>query len=198
MPYADSAANPAGVLAPAPDKYGPPVWSALLTFLGEGKPLAHAARDSGLPLPTVYARVQQDPAFRDLVRQAESVQADHVVADLVMDEAQILDPVRTRIVQDNRKWLAARLNPAKYGEKQSVELTATLDITSALAAARGNLRPMRGLDLDPNAQTLEAQAIEPTASTNSLSVAAPSEADDAPVAPLRPAVSPDDIEDLIG
>jgi hypothetical protein len=46
---------------------------------------------------------------------------------------------RSRLRVDSRKWILAKLFPQKYGEKQQVEHTGSIDITERLMAGRARV-----------------------------------------------------------
>lgn len=43
---------------------------------------------------------------------------------------------RSRLQVDARKWLLSKMLPKKYGDKQQVELSGTVEVANAIAAAR--------------------------------------------------------------
>jgi hypothetical protein len=48
---------------------------------------------------------------------------------------------RSKLRVDTRKWLMSKLAPKKYGEKQQVELSGSVDLAAKLAEARKRIVP---------------------------------------------------------
>jgi len=47
---------------------------------------------------------------------------------------------RSRLMVDTRKWMLSKMLPKIYGDKQTVDLNATVDVVSVLAAARNRVK----------------------------------------------------------
>lgn len=54
------------------------------------------------------------------------MQADAIAEDAVdiADDDPAADAAKTRLKVDTRKWLASKINPAKFGERSRVDTTA--------------------------------------------------------------------------
>jgi len=57
-----------------------------------------------------------------------------------LDEDVTIPVDRARLMSDNRKWAASRLNPKVYGDRVDVNMNQTIDIGANLAEARGRAR----------------------------------------------------------
>lgn len=74
---------------------------------------------------TVMRWLRADKEFCDQYRVAREVQADSYMDDQVyMADAATMEDWQLRKFQtDTRKWVASRLAPKKYGDKQAVEMS---------------------------------------------------------------------------
>ena len=92
-------------------------------------------------------------SYGDDYEAAKKMQALHHADRLGEIAAEVeqgtLDPASARVSSDNRKWLAARLNPREYGDKIQADIQVTDMTTLHLEALRQRL-----------AKTVEARVIE--------------------------------------
>lgn len=95
-------------------------------------------RDDWLPGDTVfYKRLASDPEFADRYARAREVQAETLAgqildiaddssADRTLDGAVNSENIqRSRLRVESRKWLAAKLLPKRYGDRQQVDHTSS-------------------------------------------------------------------------
>jgi hypothetical protein len=66
---------------------------------------------------TVYRWLDQDEGFRNSYARARLALADVQAFRGVRDAVECEDPAKARVQLDARKWLAARLDPRRYGDK---------------------------------------------------------------------------------
>jgi terminase small subunit-like protein len=109
--------------------------AAICQRMSEGETVAAIARDPAMPsFPTIYAWRQTNPEFASWFDRAREIQSHALVDQTVAiadDESKDLlyrangDPVpnnaavqRGRLRVDSRRWLAGKLNPAAYADKQ--------------------------------------------------------------------------------
>lgn len=83
--------------------------------------------------------------FRRLYARARAEQADHYFDEIIAiadspnttvgpdGEPELRDPQRDRLRIDARKWVAGKLSPRKYGEKQLHELSGQIQVEAARA-----------------------------------------------------------------
>ena len=101
-----------------------------------GESLNRICKDAHMPnVATVYRWLQRDEDFRNMYARAKEDQADTLADEIqdISDEKPMLtimtddetveklDPVginRNRLRVDARKWIAAKLKPRKYGDRQ--------------------------------------------------------------------------------
>ena len=134
--------------------HAPEVWERLLVRLGDGESLRAITRDKDMPSqPSVYERIDTEPAFAEQYRRARARQADSI-AEKALDEAeQADDPAKGRLAFDARRWFAGKVAPKKWGERQAIDVTTHTDPDSmtdeqlaAIAAGRraGSAAPPDG------------------------------------------------------
>ena len=97
--------------------------------IASGQSLRHICEsDHMADVSTVKRWLRENEEFRAQYTQAREDQADHY-ADVIVEIADT-EPdaatARTRI--DARKWVASKLLPKKYGDRQEIELSAQLDV----------------------------------------------------------------------
>ena len=120
-----------------PADYDPGVASEVLARIAAGASLAAIARDPRMPKRRTFHKwLDADEALRSRWRLALRLRAE-ALADQVVDLADAaVDVPKARLQTDNRKWLAGRLDPAKWGDKQTVELDVAPAVMPMLEVAR--------------------------------------------------------------
>lgn len=94
----------------------------ILEGLADGKSLRAICRDDGMPsLSTVMRWLSADDAWREQYMRAREA-GDDAMAEDIQDIADDVDlkPEDRRVRIDARKWLLAKRQPKKYGDKQLV------------------------------------------------------------------------------
>jgi hypothetical protein len=96
---------------------------------------------------TVYEWLKANEAFSEQYTRAREAQADHYVDEIIAiadqpnvrtdPEGNVVhsDPQRDRLRVDTRKWVASKLAPKKYGDKQQVEHSGEVGIREWLSTA---------------------------------------------------------------
>ncbi len=128
---------------PFPSKYSPNMAEAICDLIAAGKSIVDIAKLDGMPsTSTVYRWLAKDPEFLGLYQQAREQQADLYAAEII----EIADDARndwmergggegdegwqfngehvqrSKLRIDARKWIASKLKPKKYGDRQTVDL----------------------------------------------------------------------------
>ena len=119
-----------------PTKYSPEIAAQLLTRITEGESLRQITRDPDMPgHSTVYEWLLAKPDFADNYARARDEQADTLADEIIAiaDEppAEVTDDKGTSRTDngwvtwqknrvDARKWVASKLKPKKYGDRQIV------------------------------------------------------------------------------
>ena len=109
-----------------------------------GESLKSICAKLNIPLNHVFDYANKDPSFDKRMQQSR-VYNSHVLADELIhctDNAiTIADSAVARVWSDNAKWVAAKMNPARYGERLEVNVT-HLDLSSVLLAAENRVLPL--------------------------------------------------------
>jgi hypothetical protein len=113
-----------------PTTYTDTIAHAVLWELSQGSTLAVIARQPGMPArTTVYEWTQKHPEFADSLRRAREIAAHHYAdqaLEIADDKSNDLTPdglpnhanvQRDRLRIDQRRWMAAKFNPATFGDK---------------------------------------------------------------------------------
>jgi hypothetical protein len=77
---------------------------------------------------TVYAWVRDNTEFSDMYARARDAQADHYVDEIMSIADSAEDPQKARVQIDARKWVASKLRPRIYGDKQEIEHSGAMKI----------------------------------------------------------------------
>ncbi|HGM5832531.1 TPA: ubiquitin carboxyl-hydrolase [Serratia marcescens] len=111
-----------------PSDYLPEVADDICALLASGESLLKVCKRPGMPdKSTVFRWISAHDDFRDKYTKATEARADAIfedmfgIADEVAEDAAAVGKARLRI--DTRKWALARMNPKKYGDKVTQELT---------------------------------------------------------------------------
>lgn len=126
-------------------EYTQEIASAICERIAEGASLRSICRDEAMPAQsTVFKWLVQQPAFAEQYAHAREAQAD-ALADEIIDiaddgkrdsykDADGVEHVdhdhiaRARLRVDSRKWIASKLKPKKYGEKQDINLSGDITV----------------------------------------------------------------------
>jgi len=88
------------------------------------------AKDIGISRPTFYRMNAGDDAeLRDRYAQARAMQADRLAGDIIsIADGASKDTVnQARLRFDARRWLAGKLAPQTYGERQIVDMNTKIE-----------------------------------------------------------------------
>lgn len=135
-------------MAAWPDKAG--VTKAILDDIADGLSLTAACRKKGRPAhPTFMDWVNADPELGRAYDRARDVGTDAMFEEIVGIADESGDPNRLRVRVDTRKWVIARRNPKKYGDRQAIDLNHGLQGTddAALVAELRQLAARLGATL---------------------------------------------------
>lgn len=92
--------------------------------LATGKSLLSICENKEIPSRhVVYGWLESNQDFQDNYRRARSIQADIVFEECmaIADSCGNEDVNKARLMIDTRKWVAGKMKPKKYGDKQQVE-----------------------------------------------------------------------------
>lgn len=98
--------------------------------LAHGESLRAICRDDAMPgLSTVIRWRAQNEAFRTQYACAREDQADALADEIVEIADGEEHPDSRRVRVDARKWVASKLRPKTYGDKQQHEHSGTVSLT---------------------------------------------------------------------
>ena len=139
-----------------PAKYTSELADAICEGLAEGKGLPEVCRGLDVTPRVVMNWLIKYPEFLDHYKLARDVQAEVLAAEILeiaddktgdsklverpngttyqqMDYENIN---RSRLRVDARKWYASHVAPKKYGDRQQVEVSGSIDLASAIAEGK--------------------------------------------------------------
>jgi len=106
-----------------PTKYTDEKADELCALIAEGNSAVRACKQVGVPLTTFYNWQRERPDFLGQVTRARDDQAD-TFADQLCDIAEYDEDVqRAKLKIDARKWVASRMKPKRWGDRQAIEHT---------------------------------------------------------------------------
>ncbi len=112
-----------------PSVYSDSLANEILRRIASGETLRAMCKEDGIPAAStikLWAINDDPPGFSDKYMRAREFQAD-AIAEQALELADDCDPedaAKVRIQVDTRKWLASKINPAKFGERSRVDTTA--------------------------------------------------------------------------
>jgi hypothetical protein len=129
-------ANPVG----RPSDYGPEIAVHICAEIAAGKSMREICRAEAMPdMATVFRWLARHDEFREHYTRARELQADYLAEEIleIADDGRNdwtkredgSDAVNTEVVQrsrlrvDARKWLMSKLQPKKYGDRITQEVT---------------------------------------------------------------------------
>lgn len=120
-----------------PSTYNAETASLICASLAEGKPLVRIVEEIGVPIQTVYSWMNAHPEFSEAYARAREDQADTLADEIIKisddasndscedEDGKIVtnheNIQRSKLRVDTRKWVASKLRPKKYGDKQQLE-----------------------------------------------------------------------------
>jgi len=107
-----------------PSDFTQEIADAICERLAEGESLRKICLADGMPnKATVFRWLVAHPTFSDQYARAREEQAETLADEIVEisdGDGEASDPQRDRLRVDARKWVASKLKPKKYGDKQLV------------------------------------------------------------------------------
>jgi hypothetical protein len=90
--------------------------------LADGEFLVAICRDRHMPSRrTVYNHVNGNAGFRARYAEARALQVEHLFEQIVAIADDDDNPARARLRIDARKWLVAKLDPERFGDKAGAD-----------------------------------------------------------------------------
>lgn len=106
----------------------PPIYSdeiadEICSRLSQGESLRQILKDDHMPgHTTVYKWLRENRAFADNHARARADQADTLADEIIEIADNATDYNKARLRVDARKWVAAKLKPKKYGDRQIIDV----------------------------------------------------------------------------
>jgi len=118
-----------------PTLYSEEIVNEILKQITEGAGLVRICKAGNMPeVSTVYRWLQSDEKFFNRYTRARDEQAD-TLADEICEIADTeKDANKARVRVDARKWVASKLKPKKYGDKQEIDVTDSRLVKAILEA----------------------------------------------------------------
>lgn len=92
--------------------------------MAEGESLRSICKAKDMPNKrTVLRWIENDEKLAEQYSKAQNLRAEHYFDEIIDIADSRSDPQKTRVQIDARKWVLARMNPKKYGDKFTQELT---------------------------------------------------------------------------
>jgi len=105
--------------------YTPEMADEILRRLSNGETLRRICAEEGKPAAStvsMWAINDEPPGFAERYARARMLQADALAEEAAeISDHGSGDPVRDRLRVDTRKWLASKINPARFGDRQQLE-----------------------------------------------------------------------------
>lgn len=136
-----------------PSSYTPEVAKRICDHIASGG-YATELKRFGLPSEATVCEWQiKYPEFAELYARAREQRAETFAAQIVEIADTEEDPNRARVRIDARKWIASKLFPRMYGERQTVEINTNISIKAALDEAQSRVIEGIAYDKQDSAQS---------------------------------------------
>lgn len=122
-----------------PTIYSPELIAEICSRISEGQSLRTICRSDDMPsLNTIFVWLSKYPEFNDRYAIAKLEQSEALVEDLLeISDDRSEDPASRRVRIDTRKWIAAKLKPKKYGDRQEIEHSGAIGIKEIMEELDG-------------------------------------------------------------
>lgn len=126
-------------MAGRPTSYSEELANQICELIAEGKTLLEIGRRPEFPdRSTVQRWAISNQEFAAKLATARDLQGDHVFDELSDLEEQVisgdLDPSQAAVAIKSKQWRAARLAQKRYGDRQTVDTTTTIDVADRIVA----------------------------------------------------------------
>jgi hypothetical protein len=112
----------------------------VVSMYSEGKQVSEIAREIGVSMDTLQKWKLEDPLFGSECSRAQELGFE-VMADSLLSICETYEDVnQARLISDNTKWVLARRAASKYGDKITMDVNQTVDVSAALTEARNRIR----------------------------------------------------------
>jgi len=102
----------------------------IVELVSTGGSLMEYARANDIPYSTLSEWIKRNPKFNEKYKAARVNRAEWHVNDIekLMEEVREdkLDPAKARVIAENKRWVASRMDPHLWGDK--IEVNANVNI----------------------------------------------------------------------
>ena len=122
----------AGKALGRPSLYSEDLADRICREIIKGRSVRNIADDEGMPaLSQIYRWLTEHADFQDNYARAREIQGDVLAGEIqAIADDESIPPESRRVRIDARKWLAGKLRPKVYGDKQQVELSGEVAVKS--------------------------------------------------------------------
>jgi hypothetical protein len=107
-----------------PSAYSDELADRILERMARGETLRAICNESGMPSAStvrLWSINDEPPGFSARYARAREFQADAIAEEALEIADTSDDPAKARLQVDTRKWLASKINPAKFADRQQLE-----------------------------------------------------------------------------
>lgn len=106
--------------------FTPALFDLICERMGNGESLRAICKGKDMPNKrTVLRWLEGNEKLAEQYSAAQNLRAEHYFDEIIDIADSKADPQKTRVQIDARKWVLSRMNPKKYGDKVTQELTGT-------------------------------------------------------------------------
>lgn len=107
-------------------KFSQTLFDSICDRMADGESLRAICKGADMPNKrTVIRWLEGNETLQIQYSHAQQLRAEHYFDEIVDIADSKADPQKTRVQIDARKWVLGRMNPKKYGDKFTQELTGT-------------------------------------------------------------------------
>jgi hypothetical protein len=132
----------------------------ILGQLAIGKTSKKIEAEFGWSEGCLYFYGEKYIAFRDKAHRARIAGMHSLVDQLQTIPEEIQDVNRARLMCENIRWTASRLDRQTYGDKVDVTMTHSVDLDSAMSEAQRRVEEKKRQLIEFAGQTVDAEVIE--------------------------------------
>lgn len=119
-----------------------PAAERALALVADGMSLTRALDVVGLTWGKFSRQCDVDDQLASSYARATRLRADRHAEEVVDIADTEVNPQVARNRMDARRWFASKMNPSKFSDRIDINVTQTVDLNAAMAAADARLRPV--------------------------------------------------------
>ena len=109
----------------------PETYDKMFKVIAVGESANMLCKAWDIPYGSLMSRINADPDLRyryEVACQARAYYHMERVEEIANDVEHSMEPQRAKVVLDARRWLASKMDPTRFGDRQRIDLTTT-DLT---------------------------------------------------------------------